>query len=470
VSSPVFERGPVRVRFPSPASGGGSLRESEFAGSRAAAGPSASRLRSSPVSSPFSRGAALARERGESDRSRSLAPADRDAILDRYRRVAPQSVSGRGPSSSRLVGDSAPRGSSAASGEVSRRASLARAKNNHLARIDDVRTANAEKATRGLRDLAATDPVRAGRYERAGAVVGRATGYGISVGLSVGLGCYWGGWYDSCYPWGWSAPWYGCGYWGSWWWWWNWSCYPYAACYWYGYGWWPYRSFGWWGPNCYSWYYTPPVYYSTVIYQYAEPAQQVAQVVEEAPAQVGEGVAVADQARLDRLLRSGPDSAARASGQYLTLGDRAFREGRYADAVHFYARAVEFAPDEAVLYLVLSDGLFATGDYHYGAFALRKALELDPTLATAAIDKHEFYDDPREFDEQLAQLESYLIDRPGDDDARLMLAANYLFGGRPAAAVDLLGDPSSDRLLDDPAAALILQAARDVQYGLGTRR
>lgn len=51
-----------------------------------------------------------------------------------------------------------------------------------------------------------------------------------------------------------------------------------------------------------------------------------------------------------------------------------------------------------------------------------------------------------------------------------MLAANYLFGGRPAAAVDLLGDAASDRLLDDSAAALVLQAARDAQYGVPAGR
>ena len=33
-----------------------------------------------------------------------------------------------------------------------------------------------------------------------------------------------------------------------------------------------------------------------------------------------------------------------------------------------------------VLFLVLSDALFATGDYHYAAYALRRALELDPGI------------------------------------------------------------------------------------------
>jgi hypothetical protein len=407
---------------------------------------------------------------------RSLAAADREAILDRYRRNAPQSTRGQGPAS-RLTSESSGR-SARSAGATRQQARIAGAR----ASLDKVAgAARGESATRRLRDLAAVDPEAAERYQRAGATVARVSGVGIAVGTSVALGCWYGGWYDDCYPYAWCDPWYGWGYGWSWGFWWGWGCYPYswfshpfAPAYWWWYGCWPY-GISYWYPYAYHSYYAPPVYYSTVIYQTAEPAQETVEVVEQAaaaePEYVGEGVAAStDQARLDRLLRSGPDSAARASGQYLTLGDRAFREGRYADAVHFYARAVEFAPEEAVLYLVLSDGLFATGDYHYGAFALRKALELDPTLVSSGIDKHEFYADPREFDAQLAQLESYLADRPGDDDARLMLAANYLFGGRPAAAVDLLGSEASARLLDDDAAGLILQAARDAQHGAPSAR
>jgi tetratricopeptide (TPR) repeat protein len=128
----------------------------------------------------------------------------------------------------------------------------------------------------------------------------------------------------------------------------------------------------------------------------------------------------------------------RAASHYLTLGDRAFREGRYSDAVHFYAKAVEFSPDEGVLHLILADALFATGDYHYAAYALRRAFELDPQLADSVVDKHGFYGDPTEFDRQIALLERYLEDHFIDDDARLVLAANYLFGNRPSQALDLL--------------------------------
>lgn len=487
---PPIERSPSRVRFPAPASAADSTRMGSARTTSSVSGPSASRLRAASPAVASARGAAPRRERVASEDARTaqdgraLAAADREAILDRYRRAAPESTRAEGPSS--RLRDSSQGRSTPSSNGLSQRAALAREKNQQT-RLANARTSlskvsgaeRGEAATRRLRDLAAVDPAAAERYQRAGTTVARLSGAGIAVGTSVALGCWYGDWYDYCDPYAYCYPGYGWGYYGSWSFWWGWGCYPYSwwahpfsSCFWLGWGYWPY-GISYWYPYAYSSYYSPPVYYSTVIYETVEPAAETVQVVEEAaePEYVGEGVArTTDQAQLDKLLRSGPDSAARASGQYLTLGDRAFRDGRYADAVHFYARAVEFAPDEAVLYLVLSDGLFATGDYHYGAFALRKALELDPTLVSSGIDKHDFYADPRAFDTQLAQLEGYLADRPGDNDARLMLAANYLFGGRPASAVDLLGDVASDRLLDDSAAVLILQAARDAQYGVPSGR
>ncbi len=179
------------------------------------------------------------------------------------------------------------------------------------------------------------------------------------------------------------------------------------------------------------------------------------------------GTRVVDES-MERLMSPTAAAASRAATANLGSGDAAFREGRFGDAVHFYARAIEFQPDEGVLYLVLSDALFATGDYHYGAYALRKALELDPKLLDNIVDKHGFYADPKEFDRQLAVLETYLKDRPTDQDARLLLAANYLFGLRPAAAVDLLEASAGESLRASPSGLLLLEAARKQQYGAAT--
>jgi Flp pilus assembly protein TadD len=81
----------------------------------------------------------------------------------------------------------------------------------------------------------------------------------------------------------------------------------------------------------------------------------------------------------------------RSAQQYVALGDLAFSERRFGDAVSHYAKAIEYAPGDAVLYMLLSDALFATGDYHYSASALRKSLELEPRLVDTIVDKHAVY-------------------------------------------------------------------------------
>ena len=61
--------------------------------------------------------------------------------------------------------------------------------------------------------------------------------------------------------------------------------------------------------------------------------------------------------------------------------------------------------------------------------------------------------------------ERYLEDHFLDDDARLVLAANYLFGGRPAASVDLLESAFSQEVVKSPAGQVVLAAAQKIQYG-----
>jgi Flp pilus assembly protein TadD len=242
--------------------------------------------------------------------------------------------------------------------------------------------------------------------------------------------CNW--WWGSC-GWGWSSGW-GFG-WSSSCWSWNTCAMPswYWPCYWPSYSYaycWP--SYAWWSP--------------AVIYEVVERP-----VVVEAP------VAAAPAAPAPRA--AAPDFGQRAATEYMALGDRAFTEGRYGDAVHYYARAVEFAPEDGVLQLVLSDALFATGDYHYAAFALRRALELNPELASLGLDKRTFYGVPGDFDRQLAVLERFVADHPIDEDARLVLAANHLFALQLERALAVLDEPYSEALRRSEEGKLLQAAA-----------
>jgi len=252
---------------------------------------------------------------------------------------------------------------------------------------------------------------------------------------------YWGGYGCSPYSWFWSWPGYCYGYWWSNYWWYG-GCWNYGyrpPYYWYG----PYLPYG------YSVIYQANAYYEEdTTYAYEDEPIDGEVYVEE----VYEGPPVPQQS----------DEINRAADYYLTLGDRAFREGRYGDAVHFYAKAVEYAPEEGILYLILSDALFATGDYHYAGYSLRKAFELDPLLAQNVVDKHSFYADPAEFDRQLEVLEKYLEDHFLDNDARLVLAANYLFGGRPEAAAELLESAFSLEIKQSGPGQILLDSAKSL--------
>ncbi len=186
---------------------------------------------------------------------------------------------------------------------------------------------------------------------------------------------------------------------------------------------------------------------------------------------VGETVHVGSQPGADVNISLAPQASSdgplgAAALRYLELGDEAFGAGRYVDAIHFYSRSIEFNPDRGMLHLILADALFATGDYHYCARSIRKALELEPTLVAAPVDKHLFYAIPSEFDKQLAVLELYIADYKTDADARLVLGLNYLFGDRPQAAVELLESGSNTSAsFSDEAAILILESAKVHQWG-----
>lgn len=271
---------------------------------------------------------------------------------------------------------------------------------------------------------------------------------GVSPSSWRGRGSTYGGhggyWNDPCGPS--SGWWFGWSYSSPFCWSWNWAlCWGlYYPCWWWTTR--PYYS---------SWYCYYPAVTTTIVYPTETRivyADTVSYVDPGPTGPVGGAAVVGVPAPAESPLTI-------VAQRYLELGDRAFREGRYTDAVQFYAKAVEFAPDQGGLYLVLSDALFAAGDYHYGAYAVRRALELDPGLVETQVDKHAFYPQPEIFDQQLAVLERYVTEHPSDRDARLVLALNYLFAGRAVEASGILGAPSAVRP-GDQAAALVYERAR----------
>jgi hypothetical protein len=343
----------------------------------------------------------------------------------------------------------------------------------------ELRKQQYESTTKRLARLDKKDPVRAKQVMRAGEAVAVASDKALRVAMGVGFAACGSSadncWWDPCNN-GFCDPATTC---------WN-ACGPYSYWWWNGCTYWlPSWGFGWgwggcWGNWCFGWnshpYYCYPGYayygcspwwYAGAIYSdgyYDEPAQVVVvheyeQQPEAAPEAAPPEAAPAnlppekrDPALAQALVRS--------AQQYVALGDLAFSERRFGDAVSHYAKAIEYAPGDAVLYMLLSDALFATGDYHYSASALRKSLELEPRLVDTIVDKHAVYTNPEDFEKQLGYLETYVKDNFLDEDARLVLAANYLFGNKPHQAYDFLQSSFSLNVRQSPTGALIYQRSQ----------
>lgn len=122
--------------------------------------------------------------------------------------------------------------------------------------------------------------------------------------------------------------------------------------------------------------------------------------------------------------------------RHVTLGDFYFKERRYRESAESYLRAIAYAPEDAALHFVLADSLFAMGDYHYAAFIIKKAVNLDPAMVFAEADKRDFYKDPKDFAKQMADLEKYVVDKPFDEAALLVLAYNLKFSKQAERATE----------------------------------
>jgi hypothetical protein len=328
----------------------------------------------------------------------------------------------------------------------------------------DARRREAAKAVEGLRR---TKPEAAVQVERRSKRLAEAASASTRIATGVAVGA----WTGCSTGWWWADSWNDCGWYKPWW---TWHM-TWSQCYGFGYGFgWGWNSC-WWRPSCwspcYGWSYPSWYWYPSVVWiDHDEPlvVERVVEreVVRETIIEVDATPLAAPVAADARLVEpSAPEAVVQAlhaaAKQHLDEGDRAFLEGRYADAVHHYARAVECSPQDGALHLVLADALFATGDYHYCAWSLRRAFELEPALFDAQVDKRGFYRDPAEFDRQLVLAEGFLEDHFLDDDARLVLAANYHWARRHGDCVALLESAFSVGVRDSLCGARILARAHE---------
>lgn len=289
----------------------------------------------------------------------------------------------------------------------------------------DRATASPSKATAGvaprpaLRDRIVNESVSSPSPRLSAAATGACFSNPVN-------GCAWGwGWNHCGYGWnacwdpccttgfGFGFGWSSCFYFSSWW---PYHCYNSSCWYdnWYC-GWsqpaWGVGSYWWWPETCYC-----PTYLV---------GESSAPVVYERPLSEPNAAAPAHSRDL---------TPAELAAKYVSLGDFYFKEGRFAEAVGAYSRARTYAPKDPTIDFVLADAAFATGDYHFAAFLIGESLKLDAEMAKSEADKRLFYGDVKVFEQQIDTLRKYLVEKPYDAMATLVLGYNMKFSGRPEEA------------------------------------
>lgn len=175
------------------------------------------------------------------------------------------------------------------------------------------------------------------------------------------------------------------------------------------------------------WYWPTRVYAPSIVYDYG--SSDYAGEAAYAPAThvtMSTAPAVID---VSIPMRAAAPSPTTLAERHVELGDFYFTDGRYEDAAESYLRALAYVPEDASVHFALADALFALGDYHYAAFMLTKALELNPAMAGVTADKRTFYGEPEAFDAQLDTLRRYLREKPYDAAAHLLLGYNLRMSG-----------------------------------------
>lgn len=137
--------------------------------------------------------------------------------------------------------------------------------------------------------------------------------------------------------------------------------------------------------------------------------------------------------------------------QLVTIGDRLFRVGNTKKAEERFEQAAKSSPDDAAPFVRLAQVEFLRGDYADAAERFRQAHDADPSWLVRAPNIVSIYGEPRDFEKQIARLESRLLLEPGDRDAWLVLGAQLYLAGQTRRASDVfvrLTDRKPDAVLE----------------------
>jgi len=119
--------------------------------------------------------------------------------------------------------------------------------------------------------------------------------------------------------------------------------------------------------------------------------------------------------------------------RFLAQGEKAFRDGRFPDAVAMFGFAYDMSPQVPEGLVSLTHGSFAVSTYSYGrtAFYLKEALKYFPELPLAPLRPKGFYGDQSNYVDHLIRLEDHISRYSDDAEALLVLAYFRWFQEKP---------------------------------------
>src|SRR5262249_25929330 len=144
---------------------------------------------------------------------------------------------------------------------------------------------------------------------------------------------------------------------------------------------------------------------------------------------------------------------AQAAATPLDAGRAAFRQGNYSRALAEVDRAIQGAPNDAVLHEFRALCLFALKRYDEAAQVLYNVLAAGPGWDWQTMSS--LYGDPNAYATQLRTLENYVTSHPKSAPANLVLAYHYMCLGELDAAASLLKVVTELQPQDTLSAALL---------------
>jgi tetratricopeptide (TPR) repeat protein len=214
----------------------------------------------------------------------------------------------------------------------------------------------------------------------------------------------------------------------------NWAWWHHGGPYWYG-GWggwgfgfdWPWYGYAWW-PGYYDYCYGVPYAGDGYVAAAYNPTPYAAYMPIDAGPDVTAPGAPTDEAA--------PQTGAEPGGQFDFYGRAvaAFAQGEFGDATRLAAHAAVDDPRSQKVHLLLSLGLFATGEFRGAAIEAHAVAAIGKVPDWATV--YGLYNNVDAYTTHLRALEKFVREKPTSAEGRFVLGFQYLMAGHRDEARD----------------------------------